>query len=471
MSQISSIPLGVSNPPFIPESISLTGDITHRIISLIPFKERSSLTLVSTFWHKAVNIQKTVDKALDSNLHIFTPIVFPGFQTLVIQSLRKIAATSIGKQLLSRLSSGKHPIFILKSLNNSRFTKLAGGLLVVFLNEKSKDENFILKKPSGEIYFSQTTIISTFAHELIHALHHQENKLIELKGIKYQKNAYFDNAEEMLTILGKALDNKGQWIFDPISENAFRTEAGLDIRVSHILPRDAHLKEAAIFGVDAEFTTWIQKGSFNRKEAIGYLTATIRALLHGIPDDIIPTTQRRFKEGNHIKIIQLLLQAGCTKEEGYEALRSQLFKKTPYKKTACIAKQISSFPVHDAIRCKWKRDEIDNLINAFLATKEISSLTSLLQTEDTEGFTPLQLAEKIFRDKQRLWEAGPDAGFIFWDAFNKDSSEWIQKLDTEQFTILLEALNEYEKDKDKTIEKVLAHFERIFDYFSALEKR
>lgn len=442
------------------QSHSYKERISQRILSFAQHADRRSWTLVSKKWYKETYsfFQKIVDKALHSNLTIFLPLATADFLDHTMESLRTIVKTSTGERLLHRLSLTKTRITIYQDRNTCAFKAFPNSALEIAFRDTLHENYFILKRSNGRFVFSSLIAASGLMHELIHALHYVENRF--LGQYKYEKDAYFGDAEEMLTVSGIALKDK-DWIIDPINENAFRKELELDPRVFHFGPPKSDLEEAAVFGVDGAFVDWIQKGHFNNQKAVRYLTRTIEAILHGFLD-----TGRRFTNEKHLKIIKLLTDAGCDTREGYKILHSEWFVKNNFSEAILdVIKRLSYFPLHDLITYKWKRAELECYITAFLKKEGSAQLAVLLHTKNARKLTPLQLAEN-------MWQKV----FTVSDPFSEVSSK---KLDAsvecsdEQFGAHSEALAESivthildDREADTT---EAAFYKDIIEYFRELE--
>lgn len=442
-------------------------DLGHRIVSFVPHKDRRALNLVSKAWAKITRefpqnlvdiLQRTI---FDVRPDIFllknpdfdvdierTGKIDPHFVEFIARALKEIAATPTGEKLLCKLTGMTHPIYIVPG-NQNRHIPDENYAYVIFSSEECEAQTLILENTAGELYLSSLSKASTLAHELIHAMHHMEQR--NLVHIKIKEDAHFKNSEEMLTILGTAPIDIDKWVFDEINENAILKELHQDLRISHKAYVCTSLENASYYGIDGEFRKWIEKSSsFNKEEGEKYLKIAVSTALWctvRIQNEIW-----KIRRGNHLKIIELLLKAGCDKQQGFTILQSEAWypgTSFPCDRITRVAKQLSLFPLHDAIRYHWKKKEIHHLTDAFLETDGISGLIFLLQTKEEGGATPLQIAKKMLDEQQKYWES--------CDTYVNPSD--------------LDETNEFLTDKEGLIQKKTAPYKEVVDYLTDLEKR
>jgi hypothetical protein len=376
-------------------------NLGYPVLSFLLPKERSLVAKASRVWKKSVQEfpLQLAKNFKNSVLHIAPDafIVFKEsyafsrsvkadihFEDQIERMLQIIAKLPTGEKLLRALTKDGKVITIAKGEETCSLFSIP----CIVLNKDSwEKECVICEHPTGEWYFSVGHAAMVFVHELIH-VYHSNQKFQMDNFLSGDLDIHFTSHDEQLTILGRARGINSEYC-NAINENALRRELHLDPRVSHT-DSIASLKRAALYGVDGEFTSWVKRQTFNTQEAYAYLDIAICSLIQGVVHKGIVFPAKR---GNYLKIIRILIDAGCKKPRAFEILQTHILSsKSASRQVVDIVNKLSANPLHDALLAGWNQSACQCLIESFLSVEEGDGIVALLQAKNERGETPLQEA-------------------------------------------------------------------------------
>jgi len=149
--------------------------------------------------------------------------------TRITDHFRKLLTIRPGQELFERLLKANQPLKIVFDSAKKNCLSHRRGLRTVHMarNDTGKRSYHFCVNSKGEKLLAENSVVTSLAHELIHALHHfEEGEFVQKKKERGTISEDLDNKEEQETIIGKA------WT-GTLCENVFRHRFGYPLRINH----------------------------------------------------------------------------------------------------------------------------------------------------------------------------------------------------------------------------------------------